>query len=86
VIPALTELFLTPSLTPHGRLVIAPHDDAPALETALGERIRRAFDRRSGYGLPTPPDDLELLAAVTPFMPGALTAMTKPWKTSARIA
>ncbi len=46
-----TELRLTPSLTPHGRLVIVPQDDAPVLELALGERIRRAFERGSGHGL-----------------------------------
>jgi len=46
-----TELRLTPSLTPHGRLVVVPLEDAPALEPALGERIRQAFDRGTGYGL-----------------------------------
>ena len=46
-----TELRLTPSLTPHGRLVIGPQDDAPALDPALGERMRRAFARGSGHGL-----------------------------------
>jgi non-specific serine/threonine protein kinase len=42
---------LTPVLTPHGRLVLVMQDDAPALDAALGERIRRAFDRGSGHGL-----------------------------------
>ena len=46
-----TELRLTPSLTPHGRLVIVPLDDAPALEPALGERIRQAFGHGAGHGL-----------------------------------
>jgi non-specific serine/threonine protein kinase len=46
-----TELRLIPSLTPHGRLVIVPRDDALALDPALGERIRRSFDRGSGHGL-----------------------------------
>jgi len=46
-----TELRLTPSLTPHGRLVIVTTDDAPALEPALGERIRQAFDHGAGHGL-----------------------------------
>jgi hypothetical protein len=46
-----TELRLTPSLTPHGRLMIVPQDDAPVLDPALGERILRAFDRGPGYGL-----------------------------------
>jgi non-specific serine/threonine protein kinase len=46
-----TERRLTPRLTPHGTLVVAPADDAPALEPALGERIRRAFARGPGHGL-----------------------------------
>ncbi|MBI4700969.1 MAG: DEAD/DEAH box helicase [Deltaproteobacteria bacterium] len=46
-----TELRLTPSLTPHGRLVVVPLDDAPALDPALGERILQAFDRGAGHGL-----------------------------------
>jgi non-specific serine/threonine protein kinase len=49
--PSSTELRLTASLTPHGRLTVVPLDDAPALEPALGERIRQAFDRGTGYGL-----------------------------------
>ena len=49
--PSLTELRLTPSLTPHGRLVIVPQDDAPVLELALGKRIQQAFERGSGHGL-----------------------------------
>jgi non-specific serine/threonine protein kinase len=48
---ASTELRLTPSLTPHGRLVIVPQDDAPVLEPALGERVQQAFERGSGHGL-----------------------------------
>jgi len=39
------------SLTPHGRLVLAPADDAPELETALIERIGQAFARGAGHGL-----------------------------------
>ncbi len=46
-----TCLRLTPSLTPRGRLVVVPHDDAPVLDPVLGERIQRAFDRGSGHGL-----------------------------------
>ncbi len=46
-----TDLRLTPSLTPTGRLVVVAHDDAPVLEPALGERIRQAFERGSGHGL-----------------------------------
>jgi len=44
-------LRLTPCLTPYGRLVLVPQDDAPVLDPVLGERIRRAFDRGSGHGL-----------------------------------
>jgi hypothetical protein len=48
---AATELRLTPALTPHGRLVVVAQDDAPALDPALGTRIREAFNRGSGHGL-----------------------------------
>jgi len=111
---ASTDLRLTPALTPHGRLLLVPSDDAPWLEPALGERIRHAFDRGAGHGLlrlgagevgqvlppvfaywrelggrfvtalctrpdiderrvelPPPLDDLEVLAASAPVMPGA---------------
>jgi hypothetical protein len=46
-----TVLRLAPSLTPHGRLVIVSQDDAPAIEAALGGRIRSAFERGTGHGL-----------------------------------
>jgi hypothetical protein len=46
-----TVLRLTPSLTPHGRLAIVSQDDAPAIEAALGGRIRSAFERGTGHGL-----------------------------------
>ena len=42
---------LAPTLTPHGRLLLAASDDAPELEPALAERIRRAFERGAGHGL-----------------------------------
>ena len=48
---AVSDLRLTLCLTPHGRLLLAASDDAPALEPALGERIRQAFDRGAGHGL-----------------------------------
>ena len=48
---APTGLRLTPSLTPHGRILLVPSDDAPELERALGDRIRLGFDRGAGYGL-----------------------------------
>jgi len=47
----VSDLRLTPCLTPHGHLLLAASDDAPALEPALGERIRQAFDRGAGHGL-----------------------------------
>jgi non-specific serine/threonine protein kinase len=47
----LTDLRLTPCLTPHGRLLLSPSDDALALEPALAERVRRAFERGAGHGL-----------------------------------
>jgi len=108
------ELRLTPALTPHGRLLVVPQEDAPALDAALAMRIREAFRQGSGHGLlqlggaevgevlppvfaywrelgsrfvtalctrpdpeghdgelPSPPDDLETLAAAAPLMPGA---------------
>ena len=48
---ASTDVRLTPCLTPHGRLLLVPSDDAPELQPVLGERIRQAFDRGAGYGL-----------------------------------
>ena len=47
----MNELRLTPCLTPHGRLLVAPADDAPQLESALAERIGKAFARGAGHGL-----------------------------------
>jgi non-specific serine/threonine protein kinase len=47
----LDELRLTPCLTPHGRLLLAPSDEAPELEPALAERVRQAFARGPGHGL-----------------------------------
>jgi len=38
-------------LSPHGRLYIAPSEDAPVLEEALLQRLALAFARGSGYGL-----------------------------------
>ncbi len=47
----MTELRLIPCLTPHGRLVVARADDAPALEEALVHRLERGFARGHGHGL-----------------------------------
>jgi non-specific serine/threonine protein kinase len=48
---AFSTLRLTPALTPHGRLLIVPQDDAPALDPVLATSIRSAFDRGNGHGL-----------------------------------
>ncbi len=42
---------LAPALTPHGRLHLAPAEDAPTLGRDVGERLRAAFDRGAGHGL-----------------------------------
>ena len=42
---------LAPLLTPHGRLLLAPVDDAPALSPELSRRIEEAFARGHGHGL-----------------------------------
>jgi non-specific serine/threonine protein kinase len=47
----LTALRLTPALTPHGRLLLAPSDDAGELEATLAHRLERAFARGAGHGL-----------------------------------
>jgi non-specific serine/threonine protein kinase len=47
----LSELRLTPCLTPHGRLRLAPADDAAELEPALAQRLGEAFGRGAGHGL-----------------------------------
>ncbi len=42
---------LSPVLTPHGRLLLAESDDAPALPPELSQRLQEAFERGSGHGL-----------------------------------
>ena len=42
---------LGPTLTPHGRLLVAHVDDAPALPPDLSHRIEESFARGSGHGL-----------------------------------
>src|SRR5216683_82376 len=42
---------LGPILTPHGRLLLAPVDDAPGLPPDLARKIEEAFARGSGPGL-----------------------------------
>ena len=42
---------LAPVLTPHGRLLLAEADDAPALPADLAQRLQESFERGSGHGL-----------------------------------
>ncbi len=42
---------LGPILTPHGRLLLAPVDDAPALPPEVSRRLQEAFGRGHGHGL-----------------------------------
>jgi len=42
---------LVPRLTPHGRLLLAPAEDAAELEPELAQRLERAFARGGGHGL-----------------------------------
>jgi len=42
---------LAVALTPHGHLILAEEAGAPALDAALAERLRKAFERGSGHGL-----------------------------------
>jgi hypothetical protein len=42
---------LAPILTPHGRLLLDPADDAVALSSDLSHRLREAFARGAGHGL-----------------------------------
>jgi hypothetical protein len=44
-------LSLAPILTPHGRLLLGPADDAPALDSGLAQRLLDTFARGSGHGL-----------------------------------
>ena len=48
---ALSELRLTPCLTPHGRLLLVPADEAAELEPAFAQRLVEAFARGAGHGL-----------------------------------
>jgi len=48
---AVNERRLTPCLTPHGRLVLAPAADALELEPELAQRLGEAFARGAGHGL-----------------------------------
>ena len=47
----MTSSALVPILTPHGRLLLVPDADAPALPEALQQRLIPAFARGAGHGL-----------------------------------
>jgi non-specific serine/threonine protein kinase len=47
----LSDLSLTPRLTPHGHLVLSRAEDTPPLDPQLASRLRDAFDRGAGHGL-----------------------------------
>ncbi len=47
----MPEASLAPIVTPHGRLMLAPAEDAPALADDLRRRIETAFARGTGHGL-----------------------------------
>ncbi len=47
----MPEVNLAPLVTPHGRLLVAPAPDAPALDAALRLRLEKAFERGEGHGL-----------------------------------
>jgi hypothetical protein len=42
---------IAPVLTPHGRLLLAPADEAPELAAELARRLKQAFARGAGHGL-----------------------------------
>jgi hypothetical protein len=46
-----TDVRLAPTLTPHGRLLLAASDDAAALDPAVTLRLETAFARGTGHGL-----------------------------------
>src|SRR6266568_1146394 len=47
----MTASALAPVLTPHGRLLLAPAEDAPALPPDLSRRLQDSFARGAGHGL-----------------------------------
>ncbi|MCU0662625.1 MAG: DEAD/DEAH box helicase [Myxococcota bacterium] len=42
---------LTPKLTPHGKLLLVPDDEAAEVESAVGSRLLESFGRSAGHGL-----------------------------------
>ena len=47
----MTASALVPILTPHGHLLLAPDEDAPALAEPLQQRLTESFARGAGHGL-----------------------------------
>ena len=47
----VSDVRLTPCLSPHGRLTLVTDEDALPLEAALAERLRAAFARGPGHGI-----------------------------------
>jgi hypothetical protein len=43
---------LAPILTPNGRLILAPDQDAPILAEPIRVKLVEAFTRNMGHGLP----------------------------------
>jgi non-specific serine/threonine protein kinase len=43
--------MVVPILTPHGNLLLAPADEAPALAADVSSRVQEAFARGAGHGL-----------------------------------
>jgi len=50
-IAGMTASALAPVLTPHGRLLLAPAEDAPELPRDLARRLQDSFARGAGHGL-----------------------------------
>ena len=50
-IGTMTASALVPILTPHGHLLLAPDQDAPALAEPLQQRLTESFARGAGHGL-----------------------------------
>jgi len=44
-------VFLSLSVTPHGRLLLTHDGDAPPLDSNLAHRLLKTFERGSGHGL-----------------------------------
>ncbi len=47
----MTASAVVPILTPHGRLILVPDEDAPALVEPLQQRLTESFARGAGHGL-----------------------------------